>query len=48
MTARQLLPILTGGKQTRTAAHDPDRLREQINNRRLAKGLPPVRPNNRR
>lgn len=33
-----------GGGERRTGGHDPDRLRAQINRRRAAKGLPPMKP----
>jgi hypothetical protein len=36
------------GGGERRGQHDPDRLRAQINRRRAAKGLPPMKPNPRK
>jgi hypothetical protein len=42
MTFAEFYTVWLGGGQTR-GAHDPGKLREQLNRRRAAKGLPPVK-----
>lgn len=42
MAAGQLWPFLPHASARRP--YDPDRVRDEINRRRLAKGLPPMKP----